>query len=289
MPFSVIGWLGKLLGDLDYLVSGSQRIQRMRKNISRVIKSDDQEIRSIVRMNLQNHITNILEFIKYPQFNQQNISEHLSIQGLENLDEELSKGRGVILATAHFGAKQLLQVGLGLMGYKLNQIHYHMNEDELSFVQKKVSQRYRKEIEKKIPVNFIPSTSFLRVAITSLKNNEILVIAADGIGIREYMSKGYLSVPFLGEKVLFPSNIVSFAKKTGASILPIFTIRETQSNHRIVIEPPIEVNLEHADRTIRDFIALLEKYVCKYPHLWEFWEEFEEGTLIESSDEKKRE
>jgi KDO2-lipid IV(A) lauroyltransferase len=256
----------------------------MTKNISRVSKSNGIDIRFVIRENLQNHITNVLEFIKYPQFNQKNISKYLSIQGLEYLDKELSKGRGVILATAHFGAKQFLQVGLGLMGYKVNQIHYHMTDDELTFVQKRVSQRYRKKIEDKLPVNFISSTSFLRPALTCLKNNEILVVAADGIGIRKHMIKGYLPVPFLGGKALFPLNIASFARKTGSSILPIFVVREFRSKHKIFIEPRLKVQSEHGEDTITEFAKRLEKYIYKHPHLWEFWEEFEEGTLIAPSD-----
>ena len=253
----------------------------MVKNISQSFGYDEKEARRMIKNNLQNHCRNVLEFIKYPQLNRENIANFLSFEDLEFLDKELAKGKGVILVTSHFGAKQLLQVGLGLRGYKLNQIYYHMSHNELTFIQKNVSQKQRQKIEEKIPAKFIPVNGFLRSAYNCLKKNEILVIAADGIGLPEHMDKGYAPFSFLGKRVLFPSNILSLAKRTGASVVPIFVIREG-IRHKIVIEPAIEVKSKSIEDAFKEFVKILERYVLKYPFLWEFWEEFEEGNLIAS-------
>lgn len=281
MPFSTVYWIGGVLGYLDYLFSGTKRIKKMAKNISQVFEYDEKEVKRIIRNNLQDHCRNVLEFIKYPQLNGENIAKFVSFEGVELLDRELTKGRGVILATSHFGAKQLLQAALGFRTYKVNQINYHMSSEELTFIQKHVSQRQRKKIEEKIPANFIPANSFLRSAYNCLKNNEILIIAADGIGLPEHMDKGYSTFSFLGKKVLFPSKTVSLAERTGASIVPVFVIREG-IKHKIVFEPVIEINSKSIEDSFNEFVKLLEKYIRRYPHLWEFWEEFEEGNLIAS-------
>jgi lauroyl/myristoyl acyltransferase len=78
---------------------------------------------------------------------------------------------------------------------------------------------------------------------------------------------------------LFPSNIISLAKRTGASVLPIFVIRD-RIKHKIVIEPAIEINSKSNEDAFEEFVKILEKYIRQYPSLWEFWEEFEEGVLI---------
>lgn len=287
MPFSVVYCIGNFLGILDYLFSGSKRIEKMARNMAQVFNNDEKELKSIIRKNLQNHCKNVLEFVKYPQLTSNNIEKILTFEGIDILDIELAKENGVILATAHFGAKQLLQLGLGLRGYKINQIHYHMTEDELTYVQKRVSQKQRIKIEEKIPATFIPANSFLRAAFECLKKNEILVIAADGIGIPEHMKKGYGPFIFLGKKMLFPSNITSLAKRTGSSILPIFVIRNMNNKHKIIIESPINSNSQSEKDIMLKFIKLLENYILQYPHLWEFWEEFEKGNLIVASGSRK--
>lgn len=289
MPFSIISVIGNFLGRLDYLFSGSERIKKMARNMAHVFNfnTNERELKKIIRKNLQNHCKNVLEFVKYPQLNNNNIKKILTFEGIDILNKELTKGRGVILATAHFGAKQLLQVGLGLKGYKINQIHYHMSEEELTYVQKRVSQKQRIKIEEKIPATFIPANSFLRSAFDCLKKNEILVMAADGIGLPEHMKKGYTPFKFLGKSMLFPSNIPSLAKRTGSSILPIFVIRQKDNKHKIMIKHPININSQSEIDITLKFIKILENYILQYPYLWEFWEEFEEGTLIVASDEQK--
>jgi KDO2-lipid IV(A) lauroyltransferase len=279
MPFSTICWIGKVMGDADYILSGSKRIKRMARNVSQVFNDNEIGGRRIIKNNLENHCRNILELIKYPQFNQRNIANYLSIENIALLNRELAEGKGVMLFTAHFGAKQLLQVAFGLKGYKINQICYHMGQNKLTFIQKHVSQRQRRRIEEKIPAKFIPVDGFLRSAFNCLRKNEILIIAADGVGLPEHMNKGYTPFLFLGKKVLFPSNIISLAKRTGASVLPIFVIRD-RIKHKIVIEPAIEINSKSNEDAFEEFVKILEKYIRQYPSLWEFWEEFEEGVLI---------
>jgi KDO2-lipid IV(A) lauroyltransferase len=285
VPIYYIYWVGGILGDLDYLVSGSGRINKMAKNLSLVFGSDTKELKKIVRKNLQNHGRNVLEFIKYPQLNSKNMGRFLSFENLEYLEKEISKQKGVILATAHIGAKQLILVGLGLKGYKLNQMNYHMNASELSYVQKNISQRHRKKIEKSIPADFISSNQFLRPAMNCLKENQILVVAADGIGLRAHMNSGYSAFSFFGNQVLFPSKVISLARRTGSPIVPTFVIRNKR-RHRIIFEPAIEMGAESDQDVFRGYIKILEKYIGQYPHLWEFWEEFEEGTMMVKSQKQ---
>ena len=279
LPFFVVYWIGGVLGCIDYFFSGQKRIKKMSRNISQAFEVDKKGLEGLVRNNLQNHCRNVLEFLKYPQLTIENIGDCVFFEGLEFLDKELAKGKGVILFTAHFGAKQLLQVALGLRNYKINQICYHMDGNDLTFIQKHVSQKQKQKIEEKIPAKFISANSFLRSTYNCLKKNEILVIAADGIGLPEHINKGYAPFSFFGKRVLFPSNIVHLAKRSGASIVPIFVIRE-KIKHKIVIEPPIEINQKSIESVYKEFVKLLEKHIRQYPSLWEFWEEFEEGNLI---------
>lgn len=137
----------------------------------------------------------------------------------------------------------------------------------------------QKKIEDKIPVRFVSSQGFLVSAVKSLKKNQILLIAGDGIGIKKYMDKGYRSFPFLGRSMLFPTGSTAIARMAKSSILPVFAVRK-KHRHTIVIAP-IDQSLGDDD-ALRQYIQTLEKYIRMEPALWEFWEEFEEGMLIEA-------
>ncbi|MDL1967664.1 MAG: lysophospholipid acyltransferase family protein [Deltaproteobacteria bacterium] len=282
MSFPVVYSLGTLLGNLDYYSSGRQCIERMKTNLIETLGYSQSKADRIIKQNLQHHSRNVLEFIKYPQINSKNMGNFINFKGIEYLDQELAKGNGVILMTAHFGAKQILQVGLGHLGYPLTQLHYHMKRQELTWVQKNVSQKQRIFIENKLPVNFLSSKGFLGSAVKRLKKNQILLLTGDGIGLKQHMDKGYHSFNFLGRTMLFPTGSIAIAKFTGSAILPIFAIRN-KHRHRIIIESPLDVENGDYFDVMKQYIRILEKYIRTYPSLWEFWEEFEPGVLIDES------
>lgn len=277
LPFPLLYLLGGVLGHVDYLVSGQKRRQRMYRNVTGVFGPE--KGKTIVKQNLKNHVRNMLEFMAYARLTKQNVAKIGSYEGEDILTAALEKGKGVILLTAHFGAKQFLQVALALDGYRLNQVYHHMSSEELSFVQKRVSQQQRKNIEKRIPINFIPAKSFGRPLFDCLKRNEILIIAGDGLGLKRYVDKTYQPFAFFGKKMLFPTNPIVLAQKTGAVIVPVFVIRE-KAKHRIVFQGPLDPRTPQA---IETYTHLLEQQIRANPHLWEFWEEFDEENLLVSS------
>jgi lauroyl/myristoyl acyltransferase len=280
LPFSALYRLGTVLGSLDFRLSKQKRITKMIGNLSENTVGGC-EAMSVILENFQNHSRDNLEFLKYPRLSPASIGEYVLLDGAHILDQELKRGKGVILATAHFGAKQALQVGLGHNGYKVSQIHFHMSAEELTFVQKNVAQRFRKKIEEKIPVKFMAAEGFMRGAYECLRKGEILLVAADGIGLKAHMNESYAPFDFLGRKMLFPTGMASLAKRTGAAIVPVFTVREG-AKHRLAFEPALNVALEEP-AIVNGYVRVLETYVRRYPALWEFWEEFDEENLLAAS------
>ena len=276
LPFGALYAAGGWLGRADFFLSGRGRIARMERNLAGALRCDRRAARRILLQNLQGHVCDMLEFMKYPQINPSNVRRRVSLEGAEHLDAALRSGRGVLLCTAHFGAKQMLQVGLGHAGYRVNQINYHLEGDALSWVQKNVAQRQRIRIEQRIPCRFLSAKAFLGPAFRCLKAGEVLIVAADGAGRKEDMDDSFRPYPFLGRTMRFPTNYVSLAQRTGAALVPAFAVREG-ARHRVVIHPPLDAGGGDA---VAQYVQLLETYVRKHPDLWEFWEEFEEGELL---------
>jgi len=278
-PNRLIYFIAKQLGGVDFFLSKSERIDKMVGNISSALDVSEREARTIVRQNLTMNICNNLELMTYPSITQDKIDDIAAFENRDLLDRELEKGKGVVLLTAHLGTKQLLQIILGVCGYPVNQIHYHMGREELSFIQKNVAQRQRKKIESKIPIRFIPAKSFLRPVIQCLRDNQILLMAGDGIGLKDHMDNSYLPFNIFGKPMRFPVGPASVALKTGASLLPAFAVRQ-KKGHKIIFEPPLTVTKD-INKVTAAFVGRLEEYIRQYPGQWEYWEEFEKGFLLE--------
>jgi KDO2-lipid IV(A) lauroyltransferase len=286
LPFKAVHGIGGMLGRLDVVLSGRQRTARMAAHLERTLGCTDSEARRLVCANLQNHIRNVLEFIKYPQLNAANLARVVTILGREHLDQALLQGRGIVLCTAHFGAKQMLQVALGHSGYRINQINYYKPDTELSWIQRHVGQRLRHEIEKKIPAVFVSAVGSLRPVFRCLRDNEVVIVTGDGSGVPEHITKSHPVVDFLGRKMFMPTGPVTLARRTGAALVPAFVFRHGH-RHRVVIEPAVAVPAEAPEADgVAQLARTIERVVRTAPELWEFWEEFEEGHLIPATPAK---
>ena len=87
---------------------------------------------------------------------------------------------------------------------------------------------------------------------------------------QNFGSQGGIYVDFFGQKAATATGPVIFALRTGAPIVPMFTIREGKEKHRVIIEEPMELIKKETDEetiyfnTVR-ITNLIEKYIRKYP------------------------
>jgi lauroyl/myristoyl acyltransferase len=126
---------------------------------------------------------------------------------------------------------------------------------------------------------YLPSSDslvFTRILLDRLKQNAILCVPGDGRS-----GKKLVPIKFLGHTRLFSTGMVSLAKISGASILPILCISEKNDKTSLIIEQPIlietEVGREQVlEKGVLQYVRLLESYIQKYPEQyrnWTFWGE----------------
>ena len=193
------------------------------------------------------------------------------------------KGKGCIIVHAHFGPAQLPLLHLGIENQPIMQIGYHHEGSGLSGVGK-IVQRKKIKMEMCAPVSFVMADTFLRPVFRHLNDNGILMLTGDGVGGDRYIGK-YAPVSFLGKKVLFSAGPASLALRSGAMLLPAFTIPAGDTGYTTVFEKPLNGCLDMStDKYIRmkaqEFSMTMEKYVKRYPFHWHLWDEFEKGRYI---------
>ena len=113
-----------------------------------------------------------------------------------------------------------------------------------------------------------PSRVCVQQSIRCLKENGILFLLTD-----LNVSRGGVYVDFFGQMVPTFKGPVVLAMRTGAPVLPVFIVREGVSRHRLIIEPPVDLDLTgDKDRDIFTYLsrlsAISESYIRRYPDQW---------------------
>ncbi|QWR76327.1 lysophospholipid acyltransferase family protein [Candidatus Magnetomonas plexicatena] len=268
LPFSLSYRLIKALGSIGFKIDKkkefaySKEVKRLFPNIP------DEEVRNIAKETLLNFLQNEIETLMFPNINKDNIDLFIEYVGLENLDIALKQGCGVILLFAHFGANQMVMPAIGYKGYKMSQLGAPAtvwnDKDDVSYIKRK-NMEIKWRHEQTLPVTHINVFGSLKEAFLCLKRNEILGVAIDGGG-----GKDWVEVEFFDKRALYSTGAIDIALRTNAVILPVFMVRGHNSRHTMIIEQPL-VCPEGADKTetitnyTAAFVSRLESYVAKYP------------------------
>jgi len=216
-------------------------------------------LRQVARRSYYNFSRYLREFFWLPGLDKRKFLCLVPPIGLENFDYALSKGKGIILLSIHFGNWEWGGIGVALAGYKVNfLVRKHQNKWT-----NKLFCRIREEMG--VKVLFLEE---LKKAIKALKRNEILGVIAD-----EDIEEG-VEVEFFRHKVSIPSGLFRLARRTGAMIIPVFIIRDKKDNlQKGVIERPFEVRKtcdeeENIREAANRFIQLVQDYLYYYPDHW---------------------
>jgi len=258
---------------LMYLISVKNR-KMINNGLSIMYKGNvtPQMIRKISLNTFRNILYSAIEVLWYPKLTEEMCREVFTIEGLQNLDGAIKKGKGAILLHGHFGNAHLIMPAIGYRGYKLSQLASRIppgkNNGFMSRFVNNISQKaYEIKLgyKEKLPVNFIYTDGPIRDVFRRLKNNELVAIGIDG---RE--GTRWVPIDFLGRKAFFYTGAMRIILKARPEVLPVFHVRNPNGKHSIIIEKPIKLELtgdEKTDITVNTAIIfkILESYIYKYP------------------------
>ena len=223
-------------------------------------------------------------FSRFPSKQEKAALKRMNNRGIEHLQRAMRNGKGVILWESNsFGRRILSKQILHENGFSIHQVY---GEDHLrgflnegrsgTWVREHIIKQEMERGDKPFlaEIIYLPSSDslvFTRTLLDRLKQNAILCIAGDGRS-----GKKLFPLKFLCHTELFSAGMVSLAKISGASILPIFCIEEDNGKTSLIIEPPIRIETErNRERALEEgiiqFVNLLESYIRRYPKQYRNW------------------
>ena len=260
LPYDVLLFLGRILGNLYYLLIKKQR-RRAIEQMMPALNIDESEAKKIVRASFVNLARNMLDILYMPNLNEKNLNQYVEIDHLERMREALAEGHGVVVLTGHVGTWEWLSAAFTLNGMPVTAIAKQQPNAEYSRVLDDLRATIHVEI-------FTRGTSELLAAGRALKKGKILGFLADQDG-----GPGGAFIDFLGKTASTPMGPAVFSKRFNAPVLPAFILRQPNGRHKVMIGEAMHfVDSGDADKDLFDFTVkmtkILERVILDNPTQW---------------------
>ena len=193
--------------------------------------------------------------------NKDKLFKTCKIEGWDNMKNAVKDGKGVILATGHFGNWELAG-------------KYIASHFDMAVVGKRQRNRYFDDytnaLRLKDKVIVITKKNALRPILKMLSEGYIVSLLMD-----QNAGKNGVLTDFLGHEASTFVGAAKIAIKTGCPIAPAYAIRKDDGTHLFICEEIISPegfknNLEDITKLTEIISKRIEKYIYQYPHLW-FW------------------
>lgn len=254
---------GEKLGFLLYLLWNSRKkiaIDNIRKSIdcgAMSVLSTPETIAKECFINIGKSFTEVIK-IYFRQSSK--IIENVEIKGLENFVEAKLKGKGVIVLTGHCGNWELMALAFSANVHSVSVVARPQNNPYLHRIIENVRIKYGN--------NIIYKKGALKSILAVLKGNGVV-----GILIDQAVSKGEGHIiDFLGRGAWTTKMPSIIARKSGASVIPVFIHRE-YNRHVIIIHPEVQLyNDNDFEKAVvedtKKFSFFIEDYIRHYPTEW---------------------
>ena len=261
----ISGWLRKKSSAIQYRYAHKLaqlfynhlviRQKEARKNIAIAFPRYSELRRELILKNSYIFfIRNTMQFLSFPRSIQ---DADITVNGKEYLDEALTKKKGVILVTGHFGVWEIMLAWFGLNQYSMlvvGQKQKNLGAD--TFVNK---------LRENAGIKMIPRKSSLEFMYESLARNNILTLASD----QDAKYRG-IFVKFFSLPASTPKGAGRFHLEYGSPLIFVTCHLEKQNNHVLDILPVPTDSNSNIESITQSFTLMLEKIITAYPEQY-FW------------------
>ncbi len=257
-------FVGRFLGGIAVVAASKWRMEMAKVNIKECLGVDDVRATQIADGSLRRFGRMVVEVMRFPLLTPENIKESVKVEGLEYLEAAYNQGKGVIMATGHYGNWELLGATVALHGYPMLSIARKQNN---SYMDKLINE-YRQMVGQKIAYNH-GGRDLLSIS-RMLKEKHLLGVLYD-----QDTNDGGVEVDLFGKKSFIPLGTAALARIYGSPILPVFMHNNEDGTCTARIHPPL-----YAPKTkdkendfyvvTKQLVTILEHEIISDPEMW-FW------------------
>lgn len=276
LPFFLSRWYLILLGRLYYLAR--RREKALIKRTLAFVWQDrlsPRQFRRLCRRTFHGIFDHYHEklFLAYASLKRVHkfLSRKMTLVQEEALQKALAQGKGVILATGHFGAVEFLPATLALKGYRVAIICRF----QTSRLRQSLMARAR---QYDLEIIDADQGNCLLAALKALKQNRIIITEVDEFD--EWKPRDDHRLTFLGATLGADRALDILSKRSGSPVVSALISRH-HGRYRLnlALMAPATPRPAPAPGVGESCLALLENFIDNYPDQWYQWKKF--GQMIE--------
>ena len=191
-------------------------------------------------------------------------TESLAVyEGVEHLRAAAAEGRGVLVFSGHFGHWELVALLQHRLGVPMAMVVRPLDDPRFDALLMRLRSLSGNSI--------LPKRNAARGVLRSLRDGGAVALLID----QNVRGDGGVFVDFFGEPASTTPSLATFALKSGAPIVPVFSYPLPDGRLKIVYRPALRA-ARHGPlqgdilEVTRDCTALLEEEVRRHPECW-FW------------------
>ncbi len=254
--------LATRLGDLFYRLDKAMRAN-IYDNVTHILEGSQKaagDSEAIVRGVFRSMAQNYYDLFRVPTLSPAEIARLVKVEGWEHVERALSRGKGLIVITAHFGNTDIVAQVLALREIPVVVPAEHL-EPEVLF-------QYVCSLRASKGLRLIPVDGPLLELFRALRRNEVVGLAAD----RDITESGIV-VDFFGAPARLPDGYAQLSLRTGAPIIAGFGQRLPDNTFVAHFEPSLELEAtgdrDHDVRAgVEKVVAIMERYIGEHPDQW---------------------
>jgi Kdo2-lipid IVA lauroyltransferase/acyltransferase len=204
----------------------------------------------------------LAEFSRFPDYTAENVEQIAIYDGKEHFEAARASGKGILFMTAHLGGWEIGSFIMAMHGDWLNIVARRFDNPLLERWVRSVRELHGNRMHDK--------DEYARGLLAAMKRHEIVAALMD----TNMTPPQGVFVNYFGRPACTASGIARVAMRTGAVVLPAFTIWDERQRKYLLhfepIVPTIRTGDEEADAVAntQSYTAVIEKMVRQYPDQW---------------------
>lgn len=265
IPIRAGQFLGRMLGRF----LGIATVGPMKSSLNglRTVFGDrmsEEQLRKLNRRVVLHFAQMLFEVPHVFKLNLKNLHRYVYFENEEALAEALAKGKGCFILTGHFGNWEIMSAAVTLR-FQTSGIAVARPADfaPVEDLLMRLRTRFGTEI--------IPKKKAMKKLLRGTRENKAMGILLDQ-NVDWYEG---VFVPFLGQPACTNKGLALIAMKTGAPVIPVFSVRQPDGRYRVVFEKEVDLirsgsKLSDTEENTALFNRIINKYIYWHPEQW-FW------------------
>jgi KDO2-lipid IV(A) lauroyltransferase len=202
----------------------------------------------------------LFELLKFSTLPPGRMQERVELEGADRASQAYAGGKGVFFLTGHFGCWEINGIVHALHFSPIGVLARPLDNPHLNALLERVRQCTGNQV--------IYRRGGIRRTLRTLEAGGGVAMLID----QHMHGADTVTVDFFNRPAVTTTALASLALKTGAPVIPVFTVALGGGRYRVIYEHAVQAPPQGSPEALREFTQrctdVLEMYVRRYPTQW---------------------